>query len=206
MIGLTLALILAILFIITSICFIKILKRSKKSKPRRRVERYKPKKSSALNRQSAQLHSLGQHHQHQELIVHLNESPSSLPRPTTATSTTITAATRTSRHQLSSSANRLNMPVNENNYSSTRSAKTTSGTVGADGDYSKPLLGPKKYVISRSNLNANHSGSEISETSTNNDENSKSTILTGFSDQLNNSATGRAANYLPPLNSQICYF
>lgn len=67
-------------------------------------------------------------------------------------------------------------------------------------EYNKPLLGPKKYVISSTNLNANNSGSEISESS-NNDENSKSTLLTGFSD-LNNSTR---LNFMG-VNNQICYF
>lgn len=94
-----------------------------------------------------------------------------------------------------------------------------AGNAADDGEFTKPLLGPKKYVItSRSNLNAqqnnNNSGSEISETTstTNNDENSKSTLLTGFS-ELNNSATRVALpptqpanSFLPAVNNQICYF
>lgn len=169
---------MAILFIVTSICLLKILKnkKSRKHYVQKHVRNAAKPPSGRHNEQSGR-----------ELIVKLNESPSSLRRN----------SQRLSHHQMSTSVNRLNI-------------ENTNDT-----DLNKPLL--KKFVISRTNLNANQSGSEISESSMNNDENSKSTLLTGFSEvnnNNNNSNRGVAAgggvgngnaNFLP-VNNQICYF
>lgn len=205
---------LAILLIAVSICLVRLW-RKKKSSSRKQKQ-----KTATNNKKSLVASSSNNDPQvTRELMVNVENSSDIVRTPAATPRSRLShnqqplppppSKTHYYHHQshlIATSTNRLNYhPEQQLNYSTSKSMKTCENDESG-GEQSKPLLGPKKYVISRSNLNANNSGSEISEASTNNDENSKMTLLTGISEPGANNSN--KCNYNPPpaVNSQICYF
>lgn len=215
---------LAILLIAVSICLVRIWRKKKSSSRKQQKATTNNNKKSLIASNS----NNDPHRETRELMVNVENSsdivrtPAATPRsrishnnqqqplPPPPSKTHYYHHHQSPHNLITTSTNRLNYHPEQHhqqlNYSTSNKSMKTCENDESGGEQSKPLLGPKKFVISRSNLNANNSGSEISEASTNNDENSKMTLLTGISEPGANNSN--KCNYNPPpaVNSQICYF